>query len=332
MRVCKSSFLLPVDHPTIPRYVVAFYACRSRNRPKGVMKQTRMESAEKAQQSWRFIADSLPQIICLLDAQGRVVRANHTIQRWGWDDAAAVRGIDLHEVLHGACDDPQCYLGRFCVWGSAELLAGRHAQCSAYDPVIDRHLAIHAQPTDVASKQWSRYYGTSDLLAVVTVDDISAMRMAEERILRHKEAVGERSRIVRASGRQVSADALRPAVTAEGGASPRDGTGTPEPLVPTQGALNSTLLGILLEAVDKILHHAKPESISVSVTRSDEVLRLCIEEHGKGGELDARHAASRLGTMKQRAELSGGAYELKSAAGQGTRISISWPLKLADRA
>ena len=305
-----------------------------RNCPKDAMRKTTRETSEEAQQPWRFIADSLPQIVCLLDIQGRVVRANHTIQRWGWDDPAAVRGIDLHEVLHNDCHDPECYLGRFCVWSSTELMAGRHAQCNAYDPILNRHLAIHAQPTDVASKQWNRYYGTSDLLAVVTIDDISAMRVAEERILRHNEAFGDRPRVVQPRHREELPEAAK--VGVEVGQAVIDMVAKRE-LTATGRALTSTLFGILHEAVNKILDHAKPDSISVSVKRSDDLLQLCIEEDSKADEVEHQmreHAANRLGlgTMKQRAELSGGVYELKSAVGEGTRISISWPVRLADTA
>ena len=52
----------------------------------------------------------VPQLICLLDAEGRIVRANRTIERWTQHKVQSVAGMTLHALLHKSCSDPCCYL------------------------------------------------------------------------------------------------------------------------------------------------------------------------------------------------------------------------------
>ena len=37
---------------------------------------------ERIKQQWQFAADSMPQLICLVDGEGRVMHANRTLERW----------------------------------------------------------------------------------------------------------------------------------------------------------------------------------------------------------------------------------------------------------
>ena len=69
-----------------------------------------VQSLERAKQQWESAADSMPQFICLLDRDGRVLRANRTVERWKLGiEIEDVGGLYLHEVLHRNCDDSRCY-------------------------------------------------------------------------------------------------------------------------------------------------------------------------------------------------------------------------------
>ena len=60
-------------------------------------------------QRWWSPADSMPQFICLLDREGRVLRANRTLERWKLGiDIEDVGGLYLHDVLHRDCDNSGC--------------------------------------------------------------------------------------------------------------------------------------------------------------------------------------------------------------------------------
>src|SRR5512138_3463203 len=68
---------------------------------------------ELAKREWETTADSLPQLICLLDEQARLLRVNRTLERWNLGQVTAIHGLDLHSVLHPGCSGIFCYLDRF---------------------------------------------------------------------------------------------------------------------------------------------------------------------------------------------------------------------------
>ena len=49
------------------------------------------EKVERAKQEWETTVDSLPEIVCLVDTEGHIVRANRTIEAWGLGPVTAVR-------------------------------------------------------------------------------------------------------------------------------------------------------------------------------------------------------------------------------------------------
>jgi signal transduction histidine kinase len=96
-------------------------------------------------------------------------------------------------------------------------------------------------------------------------------------------------------------------------------------------ALKISIFRIVQEATNNALKHARADRIKVCLGGTGSGLELSIEDNGQGFDLAA--AAGRrdfshglgLQSMKERAELSGGDYEFKSAPGQGTRIRVRWP-------
>ena len=95
--------------------------------------------------------------------------------------------------------------------------------------------------------------------------------------------------------------------------------------------LKTTIFRILQEAMNNIVKHAGAGRIRVSLKKTSGMLQLSIADNGHGfdpGGVPIRHGSSRglgLLTMKERARSSAGIFEMKSAPGQGTRISVSWP-------
>src|SRR5471030_611595 len=136
------------------------------------------KSLERAEQQWESAADSMPQFICLLDREGRVIRANRTVERWKLGiDIEAVGGLYLHDVLHRNCDNSRCYLSRFGERAAAALAKGRRANCDAWDPILKRHFLIRAR-RPILTQQ--RKNSLSEVFAVVTVDDATEFKAIEK--------------------------------------------------------------------------------------------------------------------------------------------------------
>lgn len=133
------------------------------------------EELENAKRQWEIAADSIPQLICLLDREGRIVLANRTVERWGLGTASAARGHTLHQLLHKECNNPACYLGKFEQQAVDEFSHSRRAQCNAFDAPLGRHFDIRVQPPIRSSQQ-------GDIFAIVTVDDISELKFYEKKM------------------------------------------------------------------------------------------------------------------------------------------------------
>lgn len=92
---------------------------------------------------WETAIDSLPELIFVVDLQGRVVRANRTLETW-LGDVPEVTGVSLHPLLHPACSDPDCYLIRHLyrtVHPSAQGLEPEQV----FDRQLQRRLRLHGR-------------------------------------------------------------------------------------------------------------------------------------------------------------------------------------------
>jgi len=93
------------------------------------------------------------------------------------------------------------------------------------------------------------------------------------------------------------------------------------------------LFRVVQEALANISAHAKAESAIVSLEKREPYLHLYVTDDGKGFDVKRYFAAPQLNRkgigilgMKERVELSGGAFYIDSHPGQGTRISVRIPL------
>jgi PAS domain S-box-containing protein len=92
--------------------------------------------------------------------------------------------------------------------------------------------------------------------------------------------------------------------------------------------LEIALYRVAQEALTNVAKHASPKAVSVLLHRTPSVVRLVVEDDGKGFDVDAAPADHQLGLigMRERAHLIGGAMTVESSRGRGTTICISVPL------
>lgn len=96
--------------------------------------------------------------------------------------------------------------------------------------------------------------------------------------------------------------------------------------------LKITIFRIIQEATNNVVKHANASCLKVSLKKTGNALHLSIEDDGNGFDLaeTANYCPLNKGlgllSMRERAKLSGGRYELTSAPGQGTNVRVLWPL------
>ena len=357
---------------------------------------------EKMKLQWEVAADSMPQLVCVLDTGGNVIRANRTVERWKLGSVAEARGLSLHDLLHGKCADPQC--GLRALWRIAleQLLEGRRVKHECWDPKLQRHLSILLQPPVYPPRPES----TEELLAIATVEDIGEIHAREEQRVREalKEAHRELQRLsaqhltireserrrvamdlhdglgqslnllklsiqetarligVQQQNKPTQAQALhqlaqgveaivcevrriamdlRPSTLDDLGLLPTLSwffrelqSRCRKPRVESEievaeadipEPLKLAIYRILQEAMCNAVRHADADVVSVALLKDEDGLHLSVIDDGRGFE---GCAGSGLGlqSMRERAEMLGGRFSLRSAPGEGTRIAFTWPL------
>ena len=131
----------------------------------------------RAKREWQCIADALPQMVCLLDRDGRVVRANLVVERWLSSPVRDVLGVDLHELLHRHCQASPCALRT--ALGSAwdQLVRTGSSEFELTDELLDKAIKVEqklmpSSADDPAAAQTN--------YAIFIVSDVTQLRNAQE--------------------------------------------------------------------------------------------------------------------------------------------------------
>ena len=95
--------------------------------------------------------------------------------------------------------------------------------------------------------------------------------------------------------------------------------------------LKTPIYRIMQEALNNVAKHSNATFVHLQLIKTNAGMQMNIHDNGGGFNLDRAMAlqTSRRGfglaSMRERAELSGAAFEIDSTKGQGTTIHIAWP-------
>jgi signal transduction histidine kinase len=81
------------------------------------------------------------------------------------------------------------------------------------------------------------------------------------------------------------------------------------------------------EAVSNAIKHADASTITISLERTEEGARLRVDDDGKGFDAEEGEPEGHYGLtmMRERAQVAGGTFTLRSARGQGTTVTADFP-------
>jgi PAS domain S-box-containing protein len=150
------------------------------HRPLDMSLQKTLKVIGRAKREWETTVDSLPQLICLIDEQGTILRTNRTIERWNLEQVFNIKGRNIHKLFHPHCTDSACYLETFWSLAKEELNYDRSSECEVKDRVIERHL--HFQILPISPKMYKKREETPSY-AVVVVNDITERKQVEKEII-----------------------------------------------------------------------------------------------------------------------------------------------------
>jgi signal transduction histidine kinase len=91
------------------------------------------------------------------------------------------------------------------------------------------------------------------------------------------------------------------------------------------GEVEDTIYRLVQEALNNAVHHGDAQHARVDVSEDGESLRVRVSDDGKGFDPNLRTEGFGLTGMRERAELAGGTFELRTAPGSGTTILAAIP-------
>jgi signal transduction histidine kinase len=98
------------------------------------------------------------------------------------------------------------------------------------------------------------------------------------------------------------------------------------------GSLRTVIFRVLQEGLNNVAKHSMAKMVSLSLRKTDQAVELVIRDNGQGFDLskaqvpDSTTHGLGLESMRERTELSGGSFDIESAAGKGTIIHARWPI------
>jgi len=96
-------------------------------------------------------------------------------------------------------------------------------------------------------------------------------------------------------------------------------------------ALKTVIYRIMQEALNNVAKHSRADHVRISLRKIDGRLELRVKDNGVGFDLKEAFSVKNdrrgfgLSGMRERTELSGGAFLITSAKGSGTTVQVSWP-------
>ena len=131
---------------------------------------------QRAKLEWEFTVDSLPQVVCVLDRQRRVVRVSRAVERWGLGRVHDLRLRTIHDVLHANCPGPDCALsvGLDRAWQALDCRSSDAVEVD--DPLLGRSLSIELRPMSLAGDERAAQY---ECFATMVVSDVTETRRAQ---------------------------------------------------------------------------------------------------------------------------------------------------------
>jgi len=100
------------------------------------------------------------------------------------------------------------------------------------------------------------------------------------------------------------------------------------------GRLATVVYRCVQELLNNVVKHAKARAVWVLLTREDDVLTLQVRDNGLGldkATTESRRHGSGLRNLRERAQMTGGQFNIVQAPGRGTLAQLSWRLEEADR-
>jgi len=163
------------EHGKIDHFISFQRNITKRKQAEQILKDS-LAQIEQAKQEWEATADVLPELVCLVDAEQRVIRANRIVEHWGLGQVTQIKGLQVHDLLHPSCTQANCLLQQGLSRAWAQVMVGQTGECEIEDGLLNRYLNVQIRPISLSDRNIS---GMEMSYAVVVVQDITTRKQTE---------------------------------------------------------------------------------------------------------------------------------------------------------
>ena len=171
---------LYADIDMVLQLIDGFVAVLAARVPQAVRDFNRNAAIQNAKQEWEGTVDALTSMVCMLDSNGLVMRANRVVEQWNLGSVGSVIGKKAHAVLHPVCIDPTCNIARGLRDALPRLKRGEPHEFEFYSRDDAQTLQFTLRPIRSAQEASPE---ERDGRSVLVITDVSALRRAEQALV-----------------------------------------------------------------------------------------------------------------------------------------------------
>jgi NarL family two-component system sensor histidine kinase LiaS len=91
--------------------------------------------------------------------------------------------------------------------------------------------------------------------------------------------------------------------------------------------IKQAIYRITQEALANVARHSSADNVEVALNFLENRVEFCVSDDGSGFDAQEQHAGMGLDSMRERVETLNGSFLIESKIGQGTKISVDFPIK-----
>ncbi len=143
--------------------------------------QQTLDKIRVAKQEWEATVDTLPDLVCLIDADGRILRANRTVEQWGLGDVTTMHGRAIESLFSADWD---------AFWKEAWIALGgkQSIKRKIEDKTLNRYFSAQVKPI-ITETTWRTKLDNS--YATILIRDITEKIQAQKALLANKQHLEE---------------------------------------------------------------------------------------------------------------------------------------------
>jgi adenylate cyclase len=143
-----------------------------------------LDLMNQSRQEWAATTEAIPQLICLLDAEGNVIRSNGTLSGWQLARPDEIAGRKLHNLLRRIFPEFATQIRQQWVEASLLLSKGRNYNFDGIDTDTQRYFHVQYEPIgDLIIAEHS--------FAAVSIQDTTTQKTLELELISAKQQVEE---------------------------------------------------------------------------------------------------------------------------------------------